>query len=538
MVRQASAAPLPGSTARRWRTACACTLAAVAALRAWCAAALPLSGDEAYYWEWSRHLALGYYDHPPLVAWAIALSTRWLPAGSELAVRLPAIAALLLCALVCRGLALRLAAPLGLAGAAAERCACVAALLVLAVPILAFFGVYASGDALLFLCWALAMDQGWRAAVEGSRRACLGLGLAAGAGMLTKFLFALFAPAYALFLLLSPARRAWLRKPEPWLAAGLALLVNAPFLDWSATHGWITFRFNLLDRHRLVPGWAAFLELAGTQAAVLTPVVFLWAAAASARILRRWRTAAAAELYLALLFAVPMSAFAVASLGGTQVGASWPTAAALGGCVLLAGRSEHVRAERGLRAARGALLATLGLAALVSALGYALLLLPPTSIERLALRHPTREKHFRDVRLSELYGWRELGQRVAVVRAELLAAQPPAERGVFLLAAQYGVCAQVAFSTPGQPAVLLWDPPRRHGQAYRAWDRFEPLRGQDALFVTKHERHLARSLAELREHFARVHDTERFSVLHAGREVRAFYLVRCEGFDGAAPSFP
>ena len=32
--------------------------------------------DEAYYWDWSRHLGFGYFDHPPLAAWFIYLSTR------------------------------------------------------------------------------------------------------------------------------------------------------------------------------------------------------------------------------------------------------------------------------------------------------------------------------------------------------------------------------------------------------------------------------------------------------------------------------
>ena len=29
--------------------------------------------DETYYWLWGQHLALGYFDHPPLVGW-----TQWL----------------------------------------------------------------------------------------------------------------------------------------------------------------------------------------------------------------------------------------------------------------------------------------------------------------------------------------------------------------------------------------------------------------------------------------------------------------------------
>ena len=534
MFRQPSAALAAASTVQRWRAAFACLVAGVAAFRLWFATALPLSGDEAYFWEWSRHLALGYYDHPPLVAWVLALATRLLPASSELAVRLPAIVAMLACAVVCRRFALRLAAPLGLDGAARERAACVSGLLVLAVPVLAFFGVYASGDPLLYLCWALAMDLGWRAASDGNRGAWLGLGLAVGAGLQAKFLFALFLPAYALFLLSATERRRWFARRELWLAAGVAALVNLPFLLWNARHGWVTFRFNLSARHDFVDGWVALIELAASQALVLTPVVFLWAVLASARILRRWRASSSAELYLALLFAVPLAAHASASLGGVQVGAHWPAAAALGMLVLLAARIERLASAASVRRAR---LAPLGCAAALSALGPAAVLLPPEALAGLALSHPTREEQFHTGRVSELHGWRELGRRVAEVRAELLAAQV-SPRGAFVLAAQYGVAAQVAFYTPGQPAVLLWEPPRRHGQACRAWDRFEPLRGQDAVFVTKHERLLARSTAELREHCARVSAPERLAIVRTGRELRAFFLVRCEDFDGVAPSFP
>ena len=44
-------------------------------LRAVMATLLPLSADEAYYWLWSKHLAAGYYDHPPMIAWAIRAGT-------------------------------------------------------------------------------------------------------------------------------------------------------------------------------------------------------------------------------------------------------------------------------------------------------------------------------------------------------------------------------------------------------------------------------------------------------------------------------
>lgn len=34
---------------------------------------LPLFNDEAYYWVWSHHLQLSYFDHPPMIAWLLKL---------------------------------------------------------------------------------------------------------------------------------------------------------------------------------------------------------------------------------------------------------------------------------------------------------------------------------------------------------------------------------------------------------------------------------------------------------------------------------
>src|SRR5438046_6934235 len=60
------------------------------ALRLIAAAWTPLTFDEAYYWMWSKHLAGGYYDHPPGVAAVIRLGTL-IAGDSEIAVRLVSI---------------------------------------------------------------------------------------------------------------------------------------------------------------------------------------------------------------------------------------------------------------------------------------------------------------------------------------------------------------------------------------------------------------------------------------------------------------
>src|ERR1700676_4102587 len=65
----------------------AMTISALVALRLAAAAWTPLTFDEAYYWMWSKHLAGGYYDHPPGVALVIRLGTM-IAGDTEFGVRL------------------------------------------------------------------------------------------------------------------------------------------------------------------------------------------------------------------------------------------------------------------------------------------------------------------------------------------------------------------------------------------------------------------------------------------------------------------
>ena len=64
-------------------------LGIITAFRLFIAATLQLHPDEAYYWLWSEHLSLSYFDHPPMVSYFAWFTT--LLSNSELAVRLSCI---------------------------------------------------------------------------------------------------------------------------------------------------------------------------------------------------------------------------------------------------------------------------------------------------------------------------------------------------------------------------------------------------------------------------------------------------------------
>src|SRR6476661_5024727 len=91
---------------RAWRQAIAITLAA-ALVRLVLAALIPLFPDETYYRDWSRHLAGGYFDHPPLIAVLIRAGTTFLGA-SRLGVRFFPIVAGAVASLAAVGIARRI----------------------------------------------------------------------------------------------------------------------------------------------------------------------------------------------------------------------------------------------------------------------------------------------------------------------------------------------------------------------------------------------------------------------------------------------
>ena len=78
-----------------------------------------------------------------------------------------------------------------------------------------------------------------------------------------------------LWLVWVPGLRPWLRRPQPWLAAALALALFAPVLAWNAGHDWVSFAKQGGRTGDWQPGRAAqFLgELLAGQIGLATPVL-------------------------------------------------------------------------------------------------------------------------------------------------------------------------------------------------------------------------------------------------------------------------
>ena len=422
-----------------------------AAVRLAVAAAVPLHPDEAYYWEWSRHLSAGYFDHPPVIALLIRAGTGLL-GDTPLGVRLWPV----LCGLAAGWAVLRLASKL-----ADHAAGDAAALAFVALPVMSGVFLLATPDAPLLAFAALALLAVERAMTSLEPASTLGwwllAGLATGLAMASKYTGIILPLGLLAGILTSAPLRRLLRTPGPWLAVLAASLVMLPVLRWNALHDWSSFRFQL--EHGLgnpVGGaaWRRELELLGGQLLLASPVLFVLGVAAVARAARGadpvQRALAAVAITTATLFAY--------SALRRRVEANWPALAWVPVAALL-GTSRFAGASQLWRRV-GLAMGFIGTAAL-----YLQSVTPVVPLA--ARRDPT----------SRAYGWADLATAVDSTLGS-------GQRRPWVAADRYQDAAELAFLLPTHPAVFSLNLGGRDNQ-YRYWPGFRDSAqaGDDLLLV-------------------------------------------------------
>ncbi len=259
------------------RTA-AVTVSALVLVRLAVAAFTPLTFDEAYYWTWSKHLAGGYYDHPPMVALVIRAGTM-IAGDTEFGVRL---------------ISILLAMPMSWAVYRTALIlfdnALVAAMsaIFLNVTLMASVGtMIVTPDAPLMVASAFVLYFLAKVYETGKGVWWLGVGVAVGCALLSKYTALFFGAEILLWLVMVKGLRRWFASPWLYLAGIVAFLVFSPTILWNADHQWVSF-IKQLGRARIGGITLKYLgEMIPTQFAFATPLVFILGVFGLAALARR-----------------------------------------------------------------------------------------------------------------------------------------------------------------------------------------------------------------------------------------------------------
>jgi dolichol-phosphate mannosyltransferase len=217
--------------------------------------------EEAYYWNYAMHPAFGYLDHPPMVAWLIRLGTA-IFGNTEFGVRIMALLGSLVSAFFIYQLTRLLYN---------RAAACHSILLLQLAPIFFFTGFIMTPDSPLIVFWSASLYFLARIFFLGDSRSWIWFGMSLGLGLLSKYTAALLMLALAVFLILDPPSRVWLRRFAPYLATAVAMLIFLPVIFWNWQHQWISFAFQTTGRLSEQPRFSLHM-LIGSILVVLTPL--------------------------------------------------------------------------------------------------------------------------------------------------------------------------------------------------------------------------------------------------------------------------
>lgn len=287
--------------------------------------------QEAYYVFYARHPALSYFDHPGVLAWALALPARLSPPPPVLVRLVPFLFA-----------ALTLIGTFRLARRFVPEAPGRAVLLLASTGAFSVLSVVALPDAPLVAAWTWTLCFLAEALLDDRRTAWLPAGLCAGLAFDSKYTGAFLVLGAGLLLLALPRGRRALATPWPWLGLAAAALTTAPVWIWNAGHGWASFLFQTAGRVEHARGLSPWnlLGLLGSELVlVLPPLLFLWAREALRALARMRRgTLGEAELFLAVFSLLPAAGLLLVSLGAV-VKPNWPLPLWIAGVLWAARRS-------------------------------------------------------------------------------------------------------------------------------------------------------------------------------------------------------
>ena len=452
---------------------------------------LPLAPDEAYYWYWSQNLDLSYMDHPPMIAYLIALSTA-LGGNTGFFVRFGGLVltALALCLLYLTGRALF----------PERRETSLNVLLLLNVTLLFSAGCLVNTpDTPLLFFWAIAVYCGSRILTGGAPSWWYGWGAALGLGLLSKYTMILIVPCTFAFLAASREDRRWLFRKEPYLALLMGIVLFTPVILWNWRHDWVSFAFQLHHGFSPVRQAAApkLLSYLAGQAGFVTPLLFLAFVIASVTAIRAvFKYGNRTYLYLLFLSWPVILFFAVSTARGHVAEANWTTPAYIAGLLLTQSVYEkYFEAGAGHR--------RFYIAAVVLALTANILL----HLHLVRPYLPVRPE--KDI-TRRFHDWPGLGRTVADFIRER-----PDRNGYFLVSDTGTTVAEAVFYTGGKyTGVDLFRPER-----YLFLKDPEKLRGMDAIILTHQSPEHA--LGTFAPRFGNVEALGRRPYVYRGEEIKA-----------------
>ncbi|WP_158795605.1 glycosyltransferase family 39 protein [Pedobacter sp. L105] len=225
--------------------------------------------QDAYYFFYSQHPALSYFDHPPMIAYLLSMFTTVL-GKNIIAIKF---------ADTCTTLAgIALFYQLGKCFLEGQKLTN-ALYLLLSTLMVTILSLVSTPDTPLVLFWTWSLCLIYQAIFKDKPVYWLWSGIVMGLTFDSKYTAILLPAGVILFLLLSPAYRRSLLSVWFWLSVISFFIVISPVIVWNAQHHFASFKFQGASRVNDTTGihiqLKYFFGLIGHQLLVVMPVLLI-----------------------------------------------------------------------------------------------------------------------------------------------------------------------------------------------------------------------------------------------------------------------
>ncbi len=193
----------------------------------------PLNNDEAYYWMYSKYLAWGYFDHPPMIALMIRIGYYLF--HNELGVRLIVVITQLITLLI-------IWQTIDKEQRGKKGNILLFFMIVVILPVYNMFAFIATPDSPLIFFTAVFLLVYKRFLEEETWQNTLFLGITIAALMYSKYHSAL------LIILIILSNPGLLKKIKFYFAAFISILLFFPHLLWQYSNGFPSVKYHLVER--------------------------------------------------------------------------------------------------------------------------------------------------------------------------------------------------------------------------------------------------------------------------------------------------
>ncbi len=460
---------------------------------------LPLTPQEAYYWSWSRDLALSYFDHPPLASYSIWLTT--LIFGQTIfGIKVAA---------VFWYLGMNILWAVMIQEMFGDSKQTFWTLLALNVTIVfELYGFVITPDTPLLFSWTACIYALWKLVSTEDKKWWYIAGFFLGLSWLGKYSGIMLVPSVLLFTLISNRQRKWLFTPHPYLGVLLAVVVFSPVLIWNAQHDWVSFTFQGSQRASGMGHWKVKFvgELFGSQFFILSPYLFVVVFATLIRFGRKIFSDLEDKILLLLSSGLFTSIFFIAVSFRSLVKMNW-LAPAYWSLIILGINYLFENPKRLARMRIG-----IYSSAVFLLIGISVVAIP-------------------DVPLGEgntWSGWKQAAQEVHALNDSLKGAG----KTPFIFSTNYKAASLLKFYLPGQPRTYAQDIIGKPALQFDVWPRDEALEGRTGLLVVDDRREYRFKSKKIEPYFSEIVKLKTIRIENFGKLVRKIDIYQCSDYTG------